>query len=241
LSCTINLTSAVLPAQFGTTTLTYTQAFSVNDLAGQPQTKIRLAQASVVLTVPPTSPNMGGHTMSSSPGTQPSQLVNNPAPGLLPAASAEARVAMSAAGILIPPAGITMYQATADKSGVSNTSTVLNAMARAELPAGQAIKAAVAVNPAVFSSHVAVSYLNTGAGWFFTGAQPVSGSMVESEPVVFTRAGTYRILILILPTNVSYRTSSLNGSPWVNLVMPRATLFSNPIPSSGLPQANQSM
>ena len=132
LSCTINVTSQVRPAQFGTTTLTYTQNFSVVDLQGQAQSNVRLAQASVVLTVPPVASNLGGHSVTTTNGTIPSQLVNNTPAGLLPSAGAEARTAMAAAGIVAAPAGIPISNAMANLNGISSSQSVLNAMARAE-------------------------------------------------------------------------------------------------------------
>lgn len=203
-TCTIGVTSAVMPAQFGTTTLTYTQAFSVSDQVGNPQTNIRLGQAAVVLTIPAAAPDMGEVTVSESPGVTPQRFLRAAPAGLLPDAGTAARAELNSAGVVQPVAGLTSRMAMSDISGVLNPSTVLHAMSKIEVAAGEQLVAHLKVHQIALAEHIAVSYFDSGNGWVFSGVDQVQNSLVETEPVVFTTAGSYMIRILLLPAGTSY-------------------------------------
>lgn len=238
-TCTITATSSVLPAQFGTSSISASAGFSVDDSLGVPRTVVVEASTRILVSVAPVASGKGSVSATTVSGTRPDQYQKQLNSALFPGVSPAVLSSLKNLGMVEPPAGAPKQTIAVDHSAISDPSEVLNSISQHQIPAGDSISLRVEVSPSIAAAHRVASYVKSGPTWLFAGIQEFENGVALTNSFSLTEPGTYTLRLFVVPNGTQVATQSLIGgfagfSSWF---MPAIRTMS--ISESSLPTANQ--
>lgn len=212
-TCTINALSSVLPGQYGVSSLERASSFSVNDLQNPPiaTTTLRVQNATVDVEVPAQAGQ--GFVIVNPVAGQRRTIFEKELPSIVaPPEMSAGRAALDRNNVLAPPAGTPGSRVEGD---FSQATSRVDAKTREQITAGDKVVVTLAVDSSMAATHEVIVYFRStldpaSMGWAYLGKRDFDvNGLAVSEPMVFTKVGTYYLKLIVIQKGTQFRMTAL--------------------------------
>jgi hypothetical protein len=220
-TCTIEATSAVLPGQYGISSLQAAPTFSIDDRQNPPtQTSQVLIRNSAVDVEIAAQAGHGLVVVNPVAGQRRTVFENQLPEFVASAEMAAGRAALERNNILAAPEDNPGALVEGDFSQASGR---IDAKAREQIFAGDKVNVALIVDPALVATHEVIVYFRSTLdpeelGWAYLGKRDFdTDGLAVSEPMVFTKRGTYYLKLIVIEKGTDFRTSFASPATFTTL------------------------
>lgn len=236
-SCIITGTSPVDPAQFGTSSISISSEFSVEDSLGNLQSSASEEDTEILVTVAPESSGSGGITVTDTTGVIADQYELELNQALFSGASSTGLEEILGIGLVDAVEGAPSHSVSVDQTEIIDPESVLNSMSLHHISAGDSISLELEVSEEISQHHSLAAFIKTGDNWSYAGLTDLNNTVAQTNEFTLTEPGTYHFRLFVVEEDFQAVTQTTAMS-FANNFIPSFSVMN--ISEQNLPETNLS-